>query len=115
MRHERSIRGEGDIQALDCAAIEKAPSKIQDLYWKLKGSEDEIGYCNHNKKCWTYISLLKDNRIQVLNISNGTLNIKRTLPQKTAGHTVTFVCEVSTTDNKVHLSEAKITYSSECK
>ena len=60
-------------------------------------------------------SSLEDNRIQVLNISNGTLNIKRTLPQKTAGHTVTFVCEVSTTDNKVHLSEAKITYSSECK
>ena len=114
-RQERSIRGEGDIQALDCAAIEKAPSNIKDLYWKLKGSEDEIAYCNGNKKCWTLISLLEDNRIQVLNISKGTLNIKRTLPQKTAGHTVTFVCEVHTSDNQVHLSESKSTYSSECK
>ncbi|KAM7430419.1 hypothetical protein ABFA07_018858 [Porites harrisoni] len=115
-RQERSIRGEGDIEALDCAAIEEAPSKIQDLYWKLKGSEvnDAFGYCNDKMICSKSKSSLEDNRIQVLNISKGTLNIRRTLPQRTAGHTVTFVCEVHTTDNHVHVSEAKITYSSEC-
>ena len=116
-RQERSIRGEGDIEALDCAAIEEAPSKIQDLYWKLKGSEvnDAFGYCNDKMICSKSNSSLEDNRIQVLNISKGTLNIRRTLPQRTAGHTVTFVCEVQTTDNHVHVSEAKSTYSSECK
>lgn len=114
-RQERSIKGEGDIQELDCAAIGKDPSKVDELYWKLKGSGDEIGYCNGYKKCWTSKSFLEDKRIQVLGISKGTLNIKRTLPQKTAGHTVTFLCEVHTTDFDLRVSEATIIYSLECK
>ena len=52
----------------------------------------------------------------MLGISKGTLSIKRTLPQKIPGQTVTFVCEVHTTDNDdVRVSEAKIIYSLECK
>ena len=82
----------------------------------MEGSEDAIGYCNRNK-CGTPKSFLEDKRIHVLGISlEGTLSIKRTLPQKIPGQTVTFVCEVHTTDNDdVRVSEAKIIYSLECK
>ena len=81
----------------------------------MKGSTDVIGYCNSNE-CGTSESFLEDKRIQVLGISKGTLSIKRTLPQKVPGQTVTFVCEVHTTDNDdVRVSEAKIIYSLECK
>ena len=80
----------------------------------MEGSEDAIGYCDRNK-CGTFNNFLEDNRIQVLGISKGTLSIKRTLPQKIPGQTVTFVCEVHTTDNNVRVSEAKIIYSLECK
>lgn len=113
-RQERSIRDEGDIQTLDCAAIEKDRSKFKELFWKVKGSEVVIGYCNRNK-CGTSKSFLEDKKIQVLGISKGTLSIKRTLPQKIPGQTVTFVCEVHTTDHDVRVSEAKIIYSLECK
>ncbi|CAH3146094.1 unnamed protein product, partial [Porites evermanni] len=66
--------------------------------------------------CGTSKSFLEDKRIQVLGISKGTLSIKRTLPQKMTGQTVTFVCEVHTTDyGDVRVSEAKIIYSLECK
>ena len=112
-RQERSIRDEGDIQTLECAAIEKDRSKFEELFWKVEGSV--IGYCNRNK-CGTSKSFLEDKRIQVLGISKGTLSIKRTLPQKMTGQTVTFVCEVHTTDyDDVRVSEAKIIYSLECK
>ena len=79
----------------------------------MKGSEDVIGYCNRNN-CGTSKSFLEDKKIQVLGISKGTLSIKRTLPQKIPGQTVTFVCEVHTTDN-VRVSKAKIIYPLECK
>ena len=113
-RQERSIRDEGDIQTLDCAAIKRDRSKFKELFWKVKGSEDAIAYCNGNK-CGTLKRFLEDKRIQVLDISKGTLSLKRTLPQKIPGQTVTFVCEVHTTDNNVRVSEAKIIYSLECK
>lgn len=114
-RQERSIRDEGDIQTLDCAGIEKDRSKFKELFWKVKGSKDAFAYCNRNK-CGTSTRFLEDKRIQVLGISKGTLSIKRTLPQKIPGQTVTFVCEVHTTDHDdVRVSEAKIIYSLECK
>ena len=111
-RQERSIRG--DIQTLDCDAIKKDPSKYYEMYWKVKGAE-EIGYCNRNKRCWISKSFLEDKGIQVVSISNGTLTINRTLPQKTTGRNVTIACEVQTTENKVHVSEVTIVYSLESK
>ena len=114
-RQERSIRDEGDIQTLDCAAIEKDRSKFKELFWKVKGSTDVFGYCDRNQ-CGTLITFLEDNRIQVWGISKDTLSIKRTLPQKIPGQTVTFVCEVHTTDHDdIRVSEAKIIYPLECK
>ena len=113
-RQERSIRG--DIQTLDCDAIKRDPSKYLEMYWKIKGAEGDIGYCNSERKCWKNKSqLLKDKSIQVLNISSGTLSIKRTLPQKTKGHYVTIECVVHTTDNRIHISQVKVAYSLECK
>ena len=53
--------------------------------------------------------------IQVVSISTSTLSIKRTFPQKTRAHTVTFTCEVHKTDNRIDMSEVKIGYSSESK
>ena len=50
----------------------------------------------------------------MLDISKGTLILKWTLPQKIPGQTVTFVCEVHTTDD-IRVSEAKIIYPLECK
>ena len=117
-RQERSIRG--DIQTLDCNAIRKDPSKYYEMYWRVKGADGEIGYCNSDRKCMETKSklrdkLLEDKRIQVVSISINTLSIKRTLPQKTTGHTVTFTCEVHKTDNTVDISEVTIVYSLECK
>ena len=106
-RQERSIGG--DIQTLACDAIKKDPSKYYEMYWRVKGADGDIGYCNRDRKCWeTKSKLLEDKRIEVVNISSSNLSIKRTLPQKTTGHTVTITCEVHTTDNKIHISEAKI-------
>ena len=59
--------------------------------------------------------LLEDKRIQVVSISSRTLSIKRTLPKKTTGDTVTITCEVHTTDNKILISEARTIYFLECK
>ena len=113
-RQERSIRG--DIQTLDCDAIKKDPSKYYEMYWRVKGADGDIGYCNRERKCWERKSqLLEDKRIQVVSISSSTLSIKRTLPQKTTGHTVTITCEVHTTDNKITISEVTIVYSLESK
>ena len=106
-RQERSIRG--DIQALDCDAIKMDPSKYYEMYWRIKGADEDIGYCNSERKCWeTKSQLLEDTRIQVVSISISNLSIKRTLPQKTTGHTMTIQCEVHTTDNKIHISDVKI-------
>ena len=113
-QQERSIRG--DIQTLDCDAIKRDPSKYLEMYWKIKGAEGDIGYCNSKRKCWKNKSqLLEDKRIQVVSISSDTLSINRTLPQKTKGHTMTIICQVLTTDNKVHISEDTIVYSLESK
>ena len=113
-RQERSIRG--DIQTLDCDAIKKDPSKYYEMYWRVKGADGDIGYCNEDRKCWeTKSQLLEDKRIQVVSISTSILSIKRTLPQKTTGHTVTFTCEVHKNDNTIDISEVTIVYSSECK
>ena len=113
-RQERSIRG--DIQTLDCDAIKRDPSKYLEMYWRVKGVDGDIGYCNEERKCWeTKSQLLEDKRIQVVSISSDTLSINRTLPQKTKGHTMTIICQVLTTDNKVHISEDTIVYSLESK
>ena len=113
-RQEHSIRG--DIQTLDCNAIKKDPSKYYEMYWRVKGADGDIGYCNRDRKCWeTKSQLLEDKRIQVVSISTSILSIKRTLPQKTTGHTVTFTCEVHKTDNTIDISEVTIVYSLECK
>ena len=113
-RQERSIRG--DIQTLDCDAIKKDPNKYYEMYWRVKGADGDIGYCNRERKCWkTKSQLLEDKEIQVVSISTSALTIKRTLPQKTTAHTVTFSCEVHNTDNTVHVSEVTIGYSLESK
>ena len=113
-RQEPSIRG--DIQTVDCHAIKRDPSKYFEMYWRVKGAGGDIGYCNKERKCWKNKSqLLEDKGIQVVNISSSTLSIKRTLPQKTTGHTVTITCEVHKTDNKIDVSEVKIGYSLERK
>ena len=111
-RQEHSIRG--DIKTLDCDAIKEDPSKYYEMYWKVKGAE-VIGYCNTNKNCSTSKSFLEDKRIQVVSISSDALSIKRTLPQKTAGHTVTITCVVEKTDNTIDISEVTIVYPLECK
>ena len=111
-RQEHSIRG--DIQTVDCDASKKDPSKYYEMYWKVKGAE-EIGYCNPKRECSKTISFLEDKRIQVVSISSDALSIKSTLPQKTAGHTVTITCVVEKTDNTIDISEVTIVYSLECK
>ena len=113
-RQERSIGG--DIQTLACDAIKKDPSKYYEMYWRVKGADGDIGYCNRDRKCWeTKSQLLEDRRIQVVSISSSTLTIKRTLPQKTTGHSITFICQVHKTDNTIDISEVTIVYSLECK
>ena len=113
-RQEHSIRG--DIKTLDCDAIKKDPSKYYEMYWRVKGADGDIGYCNRDRKCWeTKSQLLEDKRIRVVSISSSTLSIKRTLPQKTTGHSITFICQVHKTDNAIDISEVTIVYSLECK
>ena len=113
-RQKHSIRG--DIQTLDCDAIKRDPSNYHEMYWRVKGTDGDIGYCNSKRKCSKFTSqFLEDKGIQVVSISTYTLSIKRTLPQKTAGHTVTFTCEVHKNDNTIDLSEVTIVYSLECK
>ena len=113
-RQERSVRG--DIQTLDCDAIKRDPSNYFEMYWRVKGADGNIGYCNKERKCWkTESQLLEDKRIQVVSISSRTLSIKRTLPKETTGDTVTITCEVHTTDNKILISEARTIYFLECK
>ena len=113
-RQKHSIRG--DIQTVDCDAIKKDPSKYYEMFWRVKGTDGDLGYCNSERKCWELKSqFLEDKGIQVVSISTYTLSIKRTLPQKTTGHTVTFTCEVHKNDNTIDLSELTIVYSLECK
>ena len=112
----QELSSTGDIQTLDCDAIKKDPSKYYEMFWRVKGADGDIGYCNSERKCWKKKSqLLEDKGIQVVSISSSNLSIKRTLPQKTTGHTTTIQCQVHTTDNKIHISGVKIAYSLECK
>ena len=112
----QELSSTGDIQTLDCDAIKKDPSKYYEMYWRVKGADGEIGYCNRDRKCWeTKSQLLEDKRIQVVSISTSNLSIKRTLPQKTTGHNMTFICQVHKTDNTIDISEVTIVYSLECK
>ena len=86
------------------------------MYWRVKGADGHIGYCNRERKCWeTKSQLLEDKEIQVVSISTSALSIKRTLPQKTTAHTVTFSCVVLKTDNTIDISEVTIGYSLESK
>ena len=113
-QQERSIRR--NIQTLDCDAMKKDPSRYQEMYWRVKGADKEIGFCNEKRKCVkTKSQLLEDKRIQVVSISSSTLSINRTLPQKTTGHNMTFICQVHKTDNTIDISEVTIVYSLECK
>ena len=113
-RQERSIRG--DIQTVDCHAIKRDPSKYDEMYWRVKGADEDFGYCNRERKCSkTKSQLLEDKGIQVVSISSGALSIKRTLPQKTTGYTVTIKCAVHKTDNNIDISEVTIGYSLERK
>ena len=113
-RQKHSIRG--DIQTLDCDAIKKDPSKYYEMYWRVKGTDGDVGYCSKDRLCSkTKSQFLEDKGIQVVSISSSTLSIKRTLPQKTTGHTVTFTCQVHKTDNTIDISEVTIVYSLECK
>ena len=106
----------GDIQTVDCHVIKRDPSKYFEMYWRVKGADGDIGYCNKERKCWkTKSQLLEDKGIQVVNISSSTLSIKRTLPEKTKGHNVTITCEVHKTDNSIDMSEVTIGYSLERK
>ena len=113
-RQKHSIRG--DIQTLNCDASKRDRSKYFEMYWRIKGDDGDIGYCNKERKCSEKKSqLLEDKRIEVVSISSSTLSIKRTLPQKTTGHTVTIICQVHKTDNTIDISEVTIVYSLECK
>ena len=108
----------GDIQTLDCDAIKKDPSKYYEMYWRVKGADRFmiIGYCNSERKCWKTdkSQFLEDRGIQVVSISSSNLSIKRTLPQKTTGQTVTFICEVHKNDT-IDISEVTVAYALECK
>ena len=112
-RQEYSITGV--IQTLDCYAIKEVRSKYFEMYWRVKGADGDIGYCNPKRECLKTKGFLEDRRIQVVSISSSALSIKRTLPQKTTGHTMTIQCEVHTTDNEIHISGVTIVYSLECK
>ena len=113
-QQERTIRG--DIQTVDCDAIKRDPSNYFEMYWRVKGADGDIGYCNKERTCWKNKSqLLEDKGIQVVNISSSTLSIKRTLSEKTKGHNVTITCEVHKTDNSINMSEVTIGYSLERK
>ena len=110
----REKRSANDFQKIDCDdAIKKAGNKYVDLTWKVKGDGDKIAYCNRDRNCHVIKNLLEDKRIQVLYISNGTLSIKRSSPQKKS-HSVSLLCVVET-DTGVHTKEVTIYYSLMCK
>ena len=112
----REKRSANDFQKIDCDdAIKKAANKYLDLTWKVKGDGDnlDIAYCNRNGNCHVIKNSLEDERIQVLNISNGTLRIKRSSPQRKS-HSVSLLCIVET-DTGVHTQEVTIYYSLTCK
>ena len=112
----REKRSANDFQKIDCDdAIKKAANKYVDLTWKVKGDGDniDIAYCNSDSDCHVIQNSLEDERIQVLDISNGTLSIKRSSPQSKS-HSVSLLCTVET-DTDIYTHEVKIYYSIMCK
>ena len=112
----RKKRSANDFQKIDCDnAIKKAANKYVDLTWKVKGDGDnlDIAYCNSDRDCHVIKNSLEDKRIQVLDISNGTLSIKRSSPQRKS-HSVSLLCTVET-GTGVYTQEVKIYYSLMCK
>ena len=111
----REKRSANDFQKIDCdGAIKKAENKYVDLTWKVKGDGDDIAYCNGNGNCDVMKNSLEDEKIQVLNISNGTLSIKRSSPQ-TKSHSVSLLCVVEKDTGTQYTQEVKIYYSLMCK
>ena len=112
----REKRSANDFQKIDCDdAIRKAANKFMDLTWKVKGDGDnlDIAYCNRNWNCEVIKNLLEYGRIQVLDISKGTLSIKRSSPQRKS-HSVSLLCIVET-NTGIYTHEVKIYYSLMCK
>ena len=110
----RKKRSANDLRKIDCDdAIMKAGNKYVDLTWKVKEDRDKIAYCNSNRNCHVIKNSLEDKRIQVLDICNGTLSIKRSSPQRKS-HSVSLLCIVET-DTGVHTQEVTIYYSLMCK
>ena len=108
----REKRSANDFQKIDCdGAIKKAANKYVDLTWKVKGDGDNlnIAYCNRDGNCHVIKNSLEDERIQVLDISNGTLSITRSSPQRKS-HNVSLLCVVET-DMGIYLQEVTIYYS----
>ena len=107
-------RSANDFQKIDCDdAIKKAANKYVDLSWTVNGDGDRIASCNRNRNCLVIKNSLEDERIQVLDISNGTLSIKRSSPQRKS-HSVSLLCIVET-DTDIYPQEVKIYYSLMCK
>ena len=111
----REKRSANDFQKLDCDdAIKKAANKYLELTWKTKGDGDDIAYCNRTRNCHVIKNSLEDERIQVLDISKGTLSIKLSSPQKKS-HSVSLLCVVETEAGQIYTQEVKIYYSLMCK
>ena len=110
----REKRSANDLQKIDCDdAIKKAGNKYVDLTWKVNGDGDNIAYCNSDRNCHVIKNSLEDERIQVLDIYNGILSIKRSSPQRKS-HSVGLLCVVET-DTDTYTQEVKIYYSLMCK
>ena len=111
----RGKRSANDFQKIECDdAIKKAGNKYVDLTWKAKGDGDNIAYCNRNRSCHVIKNSLEDKRIQVLDISDGTLSIKRSSPQKKS-RSVSLLCVVEKDTGTQYTQEVKIYYSLMCK
>ena len=111
----REKRSANDFQKLDCDdAIKKAANKYLELTWKAKGDGHDIAYCNRTRNCHVIKNSLEDERIQVLDISKGTLSIKLSSPQKKS-HSVSLLCVVETEAGQMYTQEVKIYYSLMCK
>ena len=110
----REKRSANDFQKIDCDdAIKKAADKFIDLTWKVKGDGDNLAYCNRNRSCHVIKNSLEYGRIQVLDISKGTLSIRRSSPQRKS-HSASLLCIVET-DTSIYTHEVKIYYSLMCK
>ena len=111
----REKRYANDFQKLDCDdAIKKAANKYLELTWKVKGDGDDIAYCDRTRNCHVIKNSLEDERIQVLDISKGTLSIKRSSPQKKS-HSFSLLCLVETEAGTLYSQEVKIYHSLMCK